>query len=536
MIEFYKKNFDFGDTYKKFIGIVDFLAAHRNQLEIESLDKFRSPTDLSEIVPLLKDLYKDHYAVADAVSHTFKIDNFTNNKIDEFTDVIVEKDYAICNRTIFFINPLSIEAQSIALSMNDYDKNEILFEHVGIILENQLKELGHKLNKYLLAKKVSLKELSIEKKFQDLIKYCIENKATKLKIYTDNNSVKAIIYAEGVYLKKKEITLTEIHNFNDLKNILKSRFKSGTNESIEWKYYTSFYKIVFNQESDDQNIYLDIYNLTEEIRSIKNIALTDKDAAILTNGLKAPSGLIVISGNASSGKRSVMYSIINEIKNIRQGVNVITFENEVKVNLDDVTQINDINIDMNKLSSHSVVAVDNNVSTDNISSLINLATKGKLVIAVVESSSIFNTLNYLYESVSNKETLVENLISIIHVGLLNTVCNSCSFSIPFNKNKYAHFFVSLENAPKTSDIIKEENKEGCEDCNYGFKGRLQLCEIIDNDSILKDLFLKNYNIANYKTEKRSKAWVSMFETSMKLVSEGKISLNSVIHSIGYYKK
>ena len=536
MIEFYKKTFDFNDTYNKFIGIVDFLAAHRNQLEIESLDKFRSPTDLSEIVPLLKDLYKDHYAVAEAIAHTFNIQNFTNHKIDELTDIIVEKEYAICNRTIFFKNPLSIEAQAIARSMNDYDKNEILFEQIGIIQDNQLKELSHKLNKYLLAKKVSLKELSIEKKFQDLIKYAIENEATKLKIYTDNNSVKAIIFSEGVYLKKKEITLTEIHNFTDLKSILKSKFKNATNDSIEWKYYTSFYKIIFNKESDEHNIYLDIYNLTENVRGLKDIALKDKDAVLLSNALKAPSGLIVISGNSSSGKRSVMYTLLNEIKNIRQGINIITFENEVKVNLNDITQINDHTIDVNKLSSHSVVGVDNNVSNDDINSLINLTMKGKLVIAVVESASIFNTLNYLYESVSNKETLVENLLTVIHVGLLNTVCNSCSYSVPFNKNKYSHFFVSLENAPKTSDIIKEENKEGCEDCNYGFKGRVQICEIIDNDSILKDLFLKNYNLANYKTEKRSKSWISMFETSMKLVSEGKISLNSVIHSIGYYKK
>jgi len=536
MIEFYKKTFDFGDTYNKFISVVDFLAAHKNQLEIESLNKFRSPTDLSEIVPLIKDLYKDHYAVAEAIAYSFNIDNFTNNKIDELTDIIVEKDYAICNRTIFFLNPLSIEAQAIALSMNDYDKNEILFDRVGIILENQLKELSHKLNKHLLSKKVSLKDLSIEKKFQDLIKYAIENDATKLKIYTDNNAVKAIIFTEGVYLKKKEVTLTEIHNFNDFKNILKSKFKNTVNESLEWKYYTSFYKIIFNKESDDQNIYLDIYNLTEEIRPFSDIALKDKDAILLSNALKSPSGLIIISGNASSGKRSVMYSLINEIKNIRQGINIITFENEVKVNIDDVTQVNSNEIELSKLASHNIVAVDNQTSNEDIASLINLTMKGKLVIAIVESSSIFNTLNYLYESVSNKETLVENLLSIVHVGLVNTVCNSCSFTIPFNKNKYSHFFVSLENAPKTSDMIKEENKEGCEECNYGFKGRIQICEILDNDSILKDLFLKNYNIANYKTEKRSKSWVSMFETSMKLVSEGKISLNSVIHSIGYYKK
>lgn len=533
MIEFYRKNFDYLDTYNKFMSVIEYLSNNNSPLEIEKLDDFTSPSDLNEIVPLLHNLYKNHYAISEAVAVNFNLKNFTNHKLDNIEDIIISKNYLIHDRVIFFTNPLSIEAQNILFSIQDYDKHEILFDNIGIIIEEQLKEVSHKINKIISNKKVDLGGLSMEKIFNDLIKHSIIMKSSKLKIFVENNLVKANLFVDGYYLKNKEIILTELNNFNNFKSNLKALFK---NDVLDWKYYSSFYKILYNVESDENNIYLEIHNLSEQIRDIKEISLKDKDLQILLNSMKSPSGVVIVSGNSDSGKRSVLYSLLNYVKTIKHGVNIVTFEKEKKNNVLEITQIETDYMSSEKASSYSIVGVDNKSTVENMKDIFNMASRGKFVIAVVESSSIFNTLNHLYDSVDNKEMITENLLSILHVGLLNKVCKSCSYESQFNKQKEYHFFVSIENCPKLTDIVKEENKEGCDDCNYGFLERVQVCELLENDAVMKDLFLKNYNINNYKIEKRSKSWNSIFENSMGLLANGKISLNSIIKSIGYFKK
>jgi type IV pilus assembly protein PilB len=533
MIEFYKNNFNFKDTYDKFISVIDYLDKISNPLEIEKLHLFSTPTDISEFVPMLKDMYKNHLAVNKAISSIFNIENYSEYKIDDVSDAIIGNNYLIINRIIFFINPLSIEAQSIADSIKDYDSNEILFEKTGIILEDQIREISNKINIQAVKKKVSLTELSMDKIFQDLVKSSIDLKSSKIKIFVEDNLVKANFYVEGFYLRNKEIILTSVNNYNDVKTMLKAKFDKG---SVEWKHFTEFYKIVLHADDKQEFLYMDIYNLSAIPNDIDNIALKDKDKKILMNALKSPSGVIVISGGSNSGKRSLMYSILTHVRDNIDGINIVTYEDEVKNKINGITQNNNVPIKENDLKHYTVVAIDKGNNSDIFNIAYNIASQGKLVILIVETSSIFNTLTFINNAISDKEYILENTLSILHTGLLNCVCKSCSNDIQFSKNKDSHFFVSLENSPKMTDIIKEELKEGCDECNYGYTGRIQVTEILENDVVLKDLYTKGFNITNYKTEKRSKSWNNNYEISMKLLSEGKISLNSIIKVLGYYKK
>lgn len=533
MIEFYKNNFNFKDTYDKFISVIDYLDKISNPLEIEKLHLFSTPTDISEFVPLLKDMYKNHLDVNKAISNIFNLENYSDYKIDDVSDAIVGQNYLIINRIIFFVNPLSIEAQSIANAIKDYDSNEILFEKIGIILDDQIREVSNKINIQAIKKKVSLKELSMDKIFQDLIKESIELQSSKIKIFVEDNLVKANFYVEGFYLRNKEVILTSVNNYNDVKAMLKVKFESS---SLEWKHFTDFYKIVLHTDETKEFIYIDVYNLSAIPHDINDIELKDKDKKILMNSIKSPSGVIIISGSSNSGKRSLMYSILANIRDNSDGINIVTYEDEVKNRINGITQNNNLSIKNEDLNHYSVVAIDKGNGYDIFNVAYNIASQGKLVILIVETSSIFNTLTFINNAISDKEYILENTLSILHTGLLNCVCKSCSNDIQFSKNKDSHFFVSLENSPKMTDLIKEEFKDGCDECNYGYIGRVQVTEILENDVVLKDLFTKGFNITNYKTEKRSKSWNNNYEISMKLLRDGKISLNSIIKVLGYYKK
>lgn len=533
MNKFYESDFNYKEVYNKFNSIISKLESQNCKFAIEKLMDFHTPTFYSELIPLLKFLYPNNTILEETIAEELDMISFNNHNVFDLENAIFNNDYTILDGIIFFINPLSVEASSIREGFKDYDKNELLFNKFGIIFEEQLKDLINKKNLLVRDKKFDLNELSLEKIFQDIIKNSIENSSNKVKIFLEDNSVKMQYFVDGQYLKNKENTILNINNYDKFKNVLSSKFE--TDRILTWKYNTSYFNILFNN-ADENNIYLEIHDLNKKISSIENIVLKDKELLSFKKSMDSPSGVIVISGNNDSGKRSVMYSILKYLSENKLGDNIISFENTIKNSLKYVTQINSSDIMIKNIQNFSVIAVDNNTSNKNINECFNLAAKGKLVIAVVESSSIINTLNYINDNLSNKELIVENLLSILHVGLFNKLCDSCSYTIQYNKTKKFHSFMSLENSPALSDIIKEENCEGCIDCNYGYSGRIQLCELLENDDILKDLFLNDFNVNNFKIEKRSKSWHNLFENSMLTLKEQKISLNSIIKSIGYYKK
>lgn len=532
MNKFYQKDFNYKSVYEIFNGIIARLESKKITFPIEKISSFNTPTFKSEIIPVIKSLYLNNSLLEDAITEELKVKSFSSHLILDLENSIIDDDYAIIDNIIFYINPLSIESSNVKEQLNLYSESEVLFSTVGFIFEDQLTDLKNKKNMLEKDKKYDLNELSFEKIFQDLIRESILNKSERFKLFIDETEVKVNFFIEGSYIKNKEYTILNINNFERFLDSVKNKYINRS--SINWKYNNSYYNILCDL-TEDENVYFEVYNLSKEVFDIEDIALNDKDFDIFIKSLDSPSGVVIISGSLDSGKRSLMYSILKYLNNNKKGDNFISFESKVKNNLNYITQIESDNIDKD-LSNFTVVAIDNNSSNSELDKCFDIASKGRLVILVVESSSIISTLNIINESVVNKELLVENLLSILHIGLFNKLCNSCSNLIQYNKTKKLHSFISLDNSPGLSDLIKEEDVNGCTDCNYGFSGRIQLCEILENDSILKDLFLKDFNISNFKTEKRSKSWNSMYESSMLLLKEHKLSLNSIIKTIGYYKK
>lgn len=533
MFNFYRKDSNYADVFDLFFKIIDDLGQRGRELEINKLDFFSTPSSKDKIIPLLHELYNDHYAVSESISKILGIKNFSDYNISSFENIIIDDLYFIYDKVIFFKNPLSEESQNVIRSLSDYEESEILFNDYGIIQNEQLLELKNKIDKDLKSKRFDLDDLSVSKIFQDILKKAIKNKSTKIKIFIEDNLVKTQLMIYDNFIEKTEIVISNINNFDTINNIIKEKF---TDDVLIWKYYSSFFKITYSVD-EAKNIYLGLFELSSTLKTLDDFNLTYKDLNILKQSLNSPSGVIIISGNANSGKRTSFYSCLNYIKSHRKGLNIITQENFIKNTLSNIVQIesNDLNGIDNVQDNYNIFGIVG-TSDDYINKAFEMASNGSLVLLVIDSSSIFNTINKIYNSISNKTLITENLLSIMNTALLKTVCSSCSSELQFGKHKDAHLFVSLENIPALNDFIKVENEDGCKDCFNGYNGRVQLLEVIENDEILKELFLTKYNLKNFKIEKRSKAWRTLFESSIELLKVNETSLNSIIQSIGYYKK
>lgn len=556
MFEFYRNKLTYETSYDIFRRIIQEIGKRNGEsdneisdISLEIIGNLSTPTHIEEVIPKLREIYKHIPNFNDIVADVLNIKSFSKVKIDSLDDVIFLKNAVILNDILFFENPLSTVSQKIVTEKSNYAPKDLLFSEIGIIDEDSLSYIKTSIDSNIRKQKSVENELYFQKKLLDIKKWAIENNASLIKIYPDDKTFKCSLMIDGSYYNKFNQDIATKSNYNFFITNIKKMF--GENKKMTFKYNNAYYKAVLKMSSssdffnNNEVIYISISEYSELNFELDEINLNDKDKDLLHTHLKSPSGVIVISGNKASGKKTSLLGMLKTIKKTKNNIDIISIESFLtkKVNGIDQIETDDVktkdsflqekNIDLLD-SPYSIIGLSD-ISEKEIIKAFTMAQQGKLVILTVNSSSIFNTLNILMRAVPDKSKVVENLLCLLHVGLIRKVCKSCSAEQEFSTIKEAPFFLSLDQVPITTEKVKVNNTKGCHECNEGYIGRIYVAELIDNDKIARESIINN-DLDRLRLEKRSSNWRSVYESSMELLKDKKVTLDSIIESIGIYRK
>jgi len=556
MFEFYRNTLTYEKSYEVFRKIIQEVRKELGEKDNEVSDvslgtmgKLKTPTHIEEVIPQLREIFNHVPNFTEIVANVLNIKSYSQFKLDNLKDVILLDKAVIYNDILFFENPLSTVAQNVVSEKNHYDTKDLLFSEIGIIDQHSLDYIKTVLNDNINSQSKVTDELHFRKKFNDLIQWAIENKASSIKIYPNGKTFKSSLMIDGMFYNKYIKELGELSDYNEFIKNVKEFFDEQP--STRFKYSNSYFKSVLKASytndfiENKEVLYLTIDEMTELDYHLDNMNLNEKDKEILSTHLKAPSGVIIISGNNESGKSTTLLSMLEKIKSNKKSIDIISFENFISKKVNGVDQFetgqeafDDELFAKNQhsiyKSNHSVIGI-NAISEQSIEKAFSLSQQGKLVILTVNSSSIFNTINILSSAISDKYKIVENLLCLVHVGLIRKVCKSCSTEKEFSLIKESPYFLSLANVPSTTEKVKVHHPHGCHECNDGYQSRLAVAELIDNDKIARESFINN-DLDRLRLEKRASNWRSVYESAMELLKDKKVTLDSIIESMGIYRK
>lgn len=534
MFEFYREEEDFDLTIKLFGKIVDRLK-EIDAISIKNIDLLETPNTKENIMFILENVVKEKSIVQEVVANILNLNSFSSLDVNfDYNDLLIGKDYVAYQNILYLTNPFSNYEKIIKENIKEFNPNDILFSDIGIIAKDKIDMLIKNKNE-IIKKNKQLGIIDIEKKIQDIILKAHKENPEEIHLYKKDYSI-IINFKKNGFMYETDLNLNLISNLDYFFKCFQNKFENNNfiyelNNKDKYKFSLS--------ENNSDNLIVKCFNMNKEIYDLKDIDLKKSDLEHLKKNLESASGIIFISSPENQDKNDLIYSILNYLKINRGNKNILSIENIIKKDIENIYQVErnteELSHFKSKCESAEIILFSEISSVEDIKFIFSQSIAGKLIIAGISANNSISALVKIL-SLENNTTLVsDNLISILHNAIIPGICQRCCIEYPFIKDNFYQNLYFLDNAPKSTDIIAHENSNGCFDCNNGRKDYIQLNEILINDKILIGFIKNGLDTNKLKIEKRSSSWRNIYVSSLEFLKSKKVSSKDIVNHIGFYK-
>jgi len=241
-------------------------------------------------------------------------------------------------------------------------------------------------------------------------------------------------------------------------------------------------------------------------------------------------GMMLVSGPTGSGKTTTLYACL-----ISQDVfqkNIITLENPVEYQLDNITQT-PINVKAgitfaNQLRSMmrqdpDIVMVGEVRDAETARIAMQAAQTGHLVYSTVHANDSISTLFRLLDLGIEPYLINSSLVVVLAQRLVRSLCNNCK--VPYKPSE--SLCKKLNVKPREDLVIFKGG--GCEKCqNTGYFGRIGLYELFRMSDDVRDLLSKTPGVMDVRRAARKGGFIGLQEIGVQKILEGVTSLKEVV--------
>ena len=285
------------------------------------------------------------------------------------------------------------------------------------------------------------------------------------------------------------------------------RFKITTDE------YKVAFRVSILPTFDGEKIVLRLLNEKAQVLTLEQLGFQKKQLNIVKRNVSKPHGIILVTGPTGSGKTTTLYTILN-ILNTPE-VNISTIEDPIEYRMAHVNQ-SQVNSKIGYTFASGlraflrqdpdIILVGEIRDEETAEIAVHAAMTGHLVLSTIHTNSAATTMPRMSEMGVPPFLIATTINIIIAQRLVRKICPHCIQSYILEKEQ----ILDLEKQLNIESILKTMEKEkiildskkglesmlfyrgkGCKRCNNsGYKGRIGIYEILENDEELSSLMIK----------------------------------------------
>jgi general secretion pathway protein E len=247
--------------------------------------------------------------------------------------------------------------------------------------------------------------------------------------------------------------------------------------------------------------------------------------------IRAPHGIILVTGPTGSGKTTTLYAALSTIN--KPEINIITIEDPVEYQIDGIAQIQ-VNPKINLTFARglrSIVRQDPDVvlvgeirDMETAEIAIQSALTGHLVFSTLHTNDSASAVTRLIDMGIEPFLVTSSVLAILAQRLVRVICSNCKEAYIPDKESLASIGIQPEDL-KGRPIYRGK---GCPSClNTGYKGRKGIFEFMIMDDVVKSLVLKTSDANALKRQAMEQGMVTLRQDGAQKVLDGITTIEEV---------
>src|SRR5213594_3332523 len=278
---------------------------------------------------------------------------------------------------------------------------------------------------------------------------------------------------------------------------------------------------------------LDKESMSEKFRklTLDVVGFDDLDLRRFRRYIKEPYGMVLVTGPTGSGKTTMLYAAVNEIKNDED--KIITIEDPVEYQIRGITQIpvnekkgltfarglrSILRHDPDKI----MVGEIRDEETANIA--VQSALTGHLVFTTVHANNVVDVLGRFLNMGVDPYNFVSALNCIMAQRLVRMICGNCKKPVHYTDQVLIESGLKLE---QYRDFTFYE-AEGCLECNgTGYRGRTAIQELLDLSDHIREMIIERRPTSEIKRAAHDEGMTFLRTSALDKVFAGITTLKEI---------
>lgn len=376
-----------------------------------------------------------------------------------------------------------------------------------------------------------------------VISTAIDSRTTDIHIEPDEKTIRVrfrvdgVLHQEVLFPKEIQSAITaRLKILSDL-DITESRipmdgritFKTGT-KTVDLRMSTL-------PTSNGEAIVLRVLDKEGVVLNMKSQGLSPEDEETFLDILKAPNGLILVTGPTGSGKTSTLYTALGIVSTLERSI--LTLEDPIEYELPVIRQtpINpavgmDFPTGLRAIlrQDPDVIMVGEIRDAETAELAIRSSLTGHLVLSTLHTNSAAAAIPRLIDIGIKPYLVAASLCAVIAQRLVRRICEHCK-----TETKDVEGLLTVMKFTMPADTENKFYKgAGCKACdNTGYYGRLGIYEIMRVDHEFHHLIVSDANLEEIEAVASKKGMKKMVEDGIQKALNGLTTLEEILKTVSF---
>jgi type IV pilus assembly protein PilB len=281
-----------------------------------------------------------------------------------------------------------------------------------------------------------------------------------------------------------------------------------------------------------ESIVLRILDKSRVVLDLVQLGFEDDDLARLRRVIRAPHGMILVTGPTGSGKSTTLYAAVSTINSPE--INILTAEDPVEYKLPRIRQVHvreDIGLSFTTAlrsflrQDPDVILVGEMRDTETAQIAIRAALTGHLVFSTLHTNDAPSTVTRLLDMEIAPFLVSSSLLLVVAQRLCRKICPECrdTATVPMGA------LLDIGFKPEEAAKLKLEVGRGCASCaGTGYRGRTVVAELLEVTPDIQEAVVQRRTARDVREIAIAQGMRTLREAGLRKVAAGITTVDEIM--------